>query len=148
MYGAKISRAVRLLVTGGAGFIGSNFVRMAVKKGRDVVVLDKLTYAGNLENLRDLLDAGRIQFLKGDVCDPASVSEAIRGAAWRSLRARPKRIPTPCVRSSVCHAAGRSRPPIGSRPARTRCRAPWTANDDRAPRARGLGRRHGDFAFS
>ena len=80
MYGAKISRAVRLLVTGGAGFIGSNFVRMAVKKGRDVVVLDKLTYAGNLENLRDLLDAGRIQFLKGDVCDPASVSEAIRGA--------------------------------------------------------------------
>jgi len=80
MYGAKISRAVRLLVTGGAGFIGSNFVRMAVKKGRDVVVLDKLTYAGNLENLRDLLDAGQIAFLRGDVCDTVRVSEAIRGA--------------------------------------------------------------------
>jgi len=59
----------RLLVTGGAGFIGSNFTRRAVKQGHNVVVLDKLTYAGNKANLRDLLDAKKIDFVKGDVCD-------------------------------------------------------------------------------
>src|SRR5713101_5716117 len=59
----------RLLVTGGAGFIGSNFTRRAANRGDEVVVLDKLTYAGNLENLRDLLDAKKIRFVKGDVCD-------------------------------------------------------------------------------
>jgi dTDP-glucose 4,6-dehydratase len=64
----------RLLVTGGAGFIGSNFTRRAVGQGHDVVVLDKLTYAGNLENLRDLLDAKKIRFVKGDVCDLGIVS--------------------------------------------------------------------------
>ena len=80
MYAPRLSRAVRLLVTGGAGFIGSNFVRMAVRKGHDVVVLDKLTYAGNLANLRDLLDAGTISFERGDVCDAGIVTAAMRGA--------------------------------------------------------------------
>lgn len=65
----------RLLVTGGAGFIGSNFTRRAVSQGHDVVVLDKLTYAGNLENLRDLLDAKKIRFVKGDVCDRGLVAD-------------------------------------------------------------------------
>src|SRR2546421_10645484 len=59
----------RLLVTGGAGFIGSNFTRRAANQGHEVVVLDKLTYAGSKENLRDLLDAKKIEFVKGDVCD-------------------------------------------------------------------------------
>jgi len=63
------------LVTGGAGFIGSNFTRRAVSRGDDVVVLDKLTYAGNLENLRDLLDAKKIRFVKGDVCDRGLVAD-------------------------------------------------------------------------
>src|SRR5712692_10638269 len=67
--GAFHRSMTRLLVTGGAGFIGSNFTRRAANRGDDVVVLDKLTYAGNLENLRDLLDAKKIQFVKGDVCD-------------------------------------------------------------------------------
>ena len=75
-YGGPMAR---LLVTGGAGFIGSNFTRMALKKGYDVVVLDKLTYAGNLENLRDLLDAGKVEFVHGDVCDPAVVHRAVEG---------------------------------------------------------------------
>src|SRR3989442_14368223 len=66
MYGAKISRAVRLLVTGGAGFIGSNFVRVAGKKGPDVVVLDKLTYAGNPGNLPDPPDAGTTPVFPGE----------------------------------------------------------------------------------
>ncbi len=74
-----MAAAMRLLVTGGAGFIGSNFARLAVGRGHDVVVLDKLTYAGNLETLRDLLDAGRVAFVRGDVCDPTAVSGAIRG---------------------------------------------------------------------
>ena len=69
----------RLLVTGGAGFIGANFVRMAVRKGHDVSVLDNLSYAGNLENLRDLLDRGAITFVRGDVCDPAVAKESMRG---------------------------------------------------------------------
>ena len=62
-----------ILVTGGAGFIGSNFVRMLVTRAQDVkvVVLDKLTYAGNLGNIEDLLAAhpDRLTFVKGDICD-------------------------------------------------------------------------------
>lgn len=70
-----------MLVTGGAGFIGSNFVRLvAAEHKTDITVLDKLTYAGNLENIADLIDAGKVRFIKGDICDPAKVAEAISGA--------------------------------------------------------------------
>ncbi len=63
------------LVTGGAGFIGSNFVRMASRQsGPRIVVLDALTYAGNLMNISDLLDDGRVEFVKGDICDETLVS--------------------------------------------------------------------------
>ena len=60
---------MRLLVTGGAGFIGSNFVRYWVARHPDdhVVAYDALTYAGNLPNLADVED--RIRFVHGDVCD-------------------------------------------------------------------------------
>jgi dTDP-glucose 4,6-dehydratase len=62
------------LITGGAGFIGANFVRMAAGGTVDTpVVLDALTYAGNLANISDLVDAGRVQFHKGDICDAALV---------------------------------------------------------------------------
>jgi dTDP-glucose 4,6-dehydratase len=73
---------VKILVTGGAGFIGSNFVRHVLTAHRDdsVVNLDKLTYAGNLENLRDVEANPRYRFLKGDICDGAAVREAMRGA--------------------------------------------------------------------
>src|SRR2546428_1378549 len=70
---------MRILVTGGAGFIGSNFARLAVRKGHDVLVFDKLTYAGNIENIRDLLDAGKIEFVQGDVCDAQAAQDAVRG---------------------------------------------------------------------
>jgi len=68
---------MRLLVTGGAGFIGSNYVRMLVKgelKGiSKLIVLDKLTYSGNKQNLNDL-DSSSFEFIQGDICDSELVS--------------------------------------------------------------------------
>ena len=68
-----------VLVTGGAGFIGSNFVRMVLQEHRDirVVNLDKLTYAGNLENLADCRNHPNHIFVKGDICDAPMVSEIV-----------------------------------------------------------------------
>jgi dTDP-glucose 4,6-dehydratase len=65
----------RLLVTGGAGFIGSHFVRRMLAGHRDVrvTVLDKLTYAGNLANLADVAGDPRYRFVQGDIRDPATV---------------------------------------------------------------------------
>jgi dTDP-glucose 4,6-dehydratase len=63
-----------LLVTGGAGFIGSNFVRLVLATSdRPVVILDKLTYAGNLDNLSDLLGDPRLSFVQADVADRDAV---------------------------------------------------------------------------
>ena len=64
-------RPRRALVTGGAGFIGSNFVRWWLEKDPEVriVTLDRLTYAGSLENLKDLRDPARHRFVLGDICD-------------------------------------------------------------------------------
>lgn len=76
---------MRVLVTGGAGFIGSNFVRNAVGgeypalAGAEVVVLDLLTYAGTLTNLAPVLDDPRLRFVRGDVRDPAVVAGAMAG---------------------------------------------------------------------
>jgi dTDP-glucose 4,6-dehydratase len=70
-----------ILVSGGAGFIGSNFVHY-VRARHDscrVVVLDALTYAGNLENLADLIDDGRVEFIKGSVADASAVKQAMTG---------------------------------------------------------------------
>ena len=62
---------MKILVTGGAGFIGSNFIRFLLQSGKDyqIVNLDKLTYAGNLENLSDLDDSPNYEFVRGDICD-------------------------------------------------------------------------------
>jgi dTDP-glucose 4,6-dehydratase len=68
---------VRVLVTGGAGFIGSHFARRLAAAGDDVVVLDKLTYAGNPANL----DAVPHEFHRGDIADPDLVARAARGCA-------------------------------------------------------------------
>jgi dTDP-glucose 4,6-dehydratase len=69
-----------VLVTGGAGFIGSNFVRYFLREHEDVrlVNLDKLTYAGNLENLEDIASDTRYTFIRGDICDVGFVSAAFR----------------------------------------------------------------------
>lgn len=73
-----------IFVTGGAGFIGSNFVRHILKSLPDVhmVVYDKLTYAGNLENLASLLDDPRIRFIQGDICDAHAIRAAMDGCAY------------------------------------------------------------------
>ena len=73
---------MQFLVTGGAGFIGSAFVRMLLRgshvmKDARVVNLDKLTYAGNLENLAGIEEGERYRFVHGDICDAALVRKTI-----------------------------------------------------------------------
>jgi dTDP-glucose 4,6-dehydratase len=69
---------MKLLVTGGAGFIGSNFVHYVLRERPDwyVSVFDALTYAGNIKNL-DGLDESKFEFIKGDICDQAAIDKAI-----------------------------------------------------------------------
>lgn len=71
---------MKLLITGGAGFIGSNFVHHVLETSDDeVVVLDALTYAGNLENLADLQGNPRFSFVEGNICDRDVVRTAMTG---------------------------------------------------------------------
>lgn len=74
---------MKVLVTGGAGFVGSHYVRHALETHPDweIVNLDKLTYAGNLANLRGLEDHPRHRFVRGDICDSRLVSELTKGCA-------------------------------------------------------------------
>ncbi len=71
---------MNVLVTGGCGFIGSNLVRLllAERPGWKVVNLDKLTYAGNAENLADLVGSGAYRFVRGDICNGELVAEIFR----------------------------------------------------------------------
>lgn len=70
---------MKILVTGGAGFIGSNFIRYMLNKHPDykIINLDALTYAGNLENLKDLKDNSRYIFVKGDIANNGTVGEVM-----------------------------------------------------------------------
>jgi len=75
---AKASKET-MIVTGGAGFIGCNFVRHVLRKTRTrVVVVDKLTYAGSLENLRDVVRDPRLTFMKADIADGRSMTRIFR----------------------------------------------------------------------
>jgi dTDP-glucose 4,6-dehydratase len=71
-----------VLVTGGAGFIGSNFIRHALEAHPDwrITNVDKLSYAGRLENLHDVLDHPRHRFVRADICDEAAVAPLVSGA--------------------------------------------------------------------
>src|SRR5215471_13406601 len=70
---------MKLLVTGGAGFIGSNFIRHLLLAHNDVEIInfDNLTYSGNLENLADLADNSPCRFVRGDIADAAAVAEVM-----------------------------------------------------------------------
>jgi len=69
----------KMLVTGGAGFIGSNFVRFVLKEEHEleIINLDALTYAGSLENLKDLPDPQRHKFIQGDICNRSLVDDLL-----------------------------------------------------------------------
>src|SRR2546428_602378 len=71
---------MRLLVTGGLGFIGSNFVRYYLKRhaSSSIINLDKLTYAGNPANLKDIASGRRYLWVKGDIADPETVERCMK----------------------------------------------------------------------
>jgi dTDP-glucose 4,6-dehydratase len=71
----------KILVTGGAGFIGSNFVRMLLRRRRklQVIVIDKLTYAGNLVNLSGVMEKDNFTFIEGDICSPSLLEQVVPG---------------------------------------------------------------------
>lgn len=70
---------MKVFVTGGAGFIGSNFIRYMLRTHPEceIVNFDTLTYAGNLDNLRDVEESPRYRFVRGDICDPSAVLAAL-----------------------------------------------------------------------
>jgi dTDP-glucose 4,6-dehydratase len=72
---------MKLLITGGAGFIGSNFILywLSNHSQDEIVNLDKLTYAGNLENLKSIQDNKNYEFIHGDICDKEVVNKAMKG---------------------------------------------------------------------
>jgi len=76
-----------ILVTGGCGFIGSNFIRYLLGKQQSATIfnLDKLTYAGNPANLRDIAADGRYRFIHGDICDPVLVKDLLQREKIRTI---------------------------------------------------------------
>jgi dTDP-glucose 4,6-dehydratase len=71
---------MKLLITGGAGFIGSNLARLAHGEGHEIVVVDKLTYAGNLSSLADLQGKPGFTFIRADICDAEAMRRAFASA--------------------------------------------------------------------
>jgi dTDP-glucose 4,6-dehydratase len=71
---------MKIFVTGGAGFIGSNYVRWVfANTDHEITVYDSLTYAGNLSTLKDVDDSPRFKFVKGNICQPGDVEAAMAG---------------------------------------------------------------------
>lgn len=102
-----VEKFQKVLVTGGAGFIGSNYVHYAIANHPtwEIVVLDKLTYAGNLDNLKDVSD--RITFIQGDIANLEDVERAMNGVdcilnfAAESHVDRSLRDPLPFIRTNI-----------------------------------------------
>ena len=71
---------MKILITGGAGFIGANFVEYFLEKNNDTLLinLDKLTYAGDLANLKEVDDNPNYRFVKGDICDRELLDELFK----------------------------------------------------------------------
>ena len=112
------------LVTGCAGFIGSNFVHYMLEKYQDIrlVNLDKLTYAGNLENLEDIKDDARHIFVKGDICDKALVTDLIAKYDRKFLLSPMFWAPLICC--SAARMPGTMPTPRPGRKAKSTCRFP------------------------
>lgn len=93
---------MKLIVTGGAGFIGSHFVEWLVKHPADqVTTLDKLTYAGNLDNLAEVLKSPRHRFVRGDIGHAPTVKRLARGGRRGQLRGGNPCGPFPFGRQSL-----------------------------------------------
>jgi dTDP-glucose 4,6-dehydratase len=100
---------MKIFVTGGAGFIGSNFIRYVLRRSPSysIVNYDKLTYAGNLTNLKTVANSLNYQFVKGDICDTHTVETAMRGCdavihfAAESHVDRSIYEPAPVIRTNV-----------------------------------------------
>jgi dTDP-glucose 4,6-dehydratase len=77
-----MAKTIKYLVTGGAGFIGSNFVHYLYRKHKNiqVCVLDKMCYSANIKNLAGIMGRKDFEFIKGDICDPKAVARAMNGA--------------------------------------------------------------------
>jgi dTDP-glucose 4,6-dehydratase len=107
--GAAGNRLVQVVITGGAGFIGSNLTRrwLRVYPGDSVTVLDALTYAGRRESLSDIEQLPGFRFVHGDICDPRTVESTLAGAdlvvhlAAESHNDRAIKDPMPFVRTNV-----------------------------------------------
>jgi dTDP-glucose 4,6-dehydratase len=110
---------MKILVTGGAGFIGSNFIRhvLGLGRGYSILNLDKLTYAGNLANLEAVAKHPHYTFVKGDICDTTVVEAAMSGCdavvhfAAESHVDRSIYEPAACIETNVrhiCASAGRA----------------------------------------
>ena len=123
--------AMKLLVCGGAGFIGSNFVRQRITEhGDEVVVLDKLTYAGREENLADVSDSPGFAFVRAGIEDADAVARGDGGPRrGRQLRRRDARRPLDRRARRVRHHPR----PGHLRPARGRPRAPASATSRSRP---------------
>lgn len=74
---SSLPSSLKILVTGGCGFIGSNLVRFLISQGHSVLNIDKLTYAGNPTSLSDLEDEPAYRFLKADICDSSAMTGAM-----------------------------------------------------------------------
>lgn len=118
-------RMVEILVTGGAGFIGSNFVRYTLKHNNDchITTLDKLTYAGRRENLHDIIDHPRHTFVQGDITDASITKDLVQKATIvvhfaaethvdRSIQAADNFIQTDVVGTFVLLEAARRAPDL------------------------------------
>lgn len=100
---------MKIFVTGGAGFIGSNFIRhvLGLQTGYEIVTYDKLTYAGNLANLESVANDPAYRFIKGDICEAAAVESGMTGCdfvvhfAAESHVDRSIREPAPAVQTNV-----------------------------------------------
>lgn len=75
----------KILVTGAAGFIGSSYIRQAVARGEQVIVLDALTYAGHKENLEGIEGPGSFELVVGDICDGPAVAELLKKHAIEAI---------------------------------------------------------------